>query len=410
MFTTKRPGSLSHGEAAETLRTALEPSHPDNAADGIVEGLAASSVLAAADAPVPAPPAPKLESLCNKVTEVASVLAPCTCRARTCDRCGRRIGWEVRQVLLERADFWQRPGMFTLTVDRSRFASPEAAHAAITDGKFIARLMRRLGVARWMWTLEFQTKTGDGWPHWHLLVDLASCPGGRLDLKLAWHLWRDLWKLGGLQLKVKETKAADARHAVFYITKYLTKPPRGGFPIWVLERHSLRFVQGCKALGPIVSKPRTAPDPTSPPRRRRRYLGRRSLLDRTAGCEQHTHVFDVDIDTDTGAIRHAYRGTIKASLELLEVASLNEDMGQGQVNRAEVLGKECRVLVGADAGLVEAHLERRPRYAVRAFEAVAARREAILARNVFAARRSAALEVSEVNESSVNVSTTGATK
>src|SRR5690606_33249807 len=126
----------------------------------------------------------------------------CHCRCRTCPGCGPRYGWKVRQRLLNGADLFTRPGLFTLTVDRSAFGGPEDAFLRITQDGYVRRLMRLLGVTVWAWTLEFQMLTGDGWPHWHLVIQV---PPGGLDLKRAWHLWRDKWGLGGLDLKRKSS-------------------------------------------------------------------------------------------------------------------------------------------------------------------------------------------------------------
>ncbi len=109
--------------------------------------------------------------------------------------------------------------------------------------------MRLLGVERWLWTLELQMKTGEGWPHWHLVIDL---PPGGIDLTKAWRLWRDKWHLGGLDLQRKNNR--NAEHAMFYVTKYLTKYPKEGFPDWILNLdRRIRWVQACGKLGPLVS-------------------------------------------------------------------------------------------------------------------------------------------------------------
>lgn len=149
--------------------------------------------------------------------------------------------------------------MLTLTVDRSHFASPRAAWERVSGKKALSELMWKLGVKWWFWALEFQMGKGpdphrEGWPHWHVLVDLSTCPGGRLDLERAWYLWRDCWGLGRLDLSRKKVVASSGLHGVNYITKYLTKMPRHGFPDWVLGCDSMRFVQGCRALGPLVSR------------------------------------------------------------------------------------------------------------------------------------------------------------
>src|SRR5690554_6506935 len=176
-------------------------------------------------------------------------MCPTQCRCRTCDKCGPLIGWRTRQAMLSKAHLFRVPAMLSLTVDRKRFESPEAAHKAITEGGYVRRLMRLFGIRTWFWVLEFQTKTGEGWPYWHILLDLGDC-GGRLDLTRAWHLWRDKWGLGGLDLSAPKS-FENAAHAVYYVTKYLTKMPEA-FPPWVLLRKKvIRFVGGAKCIGSL---------------------------------------------------------------------------------------------------------------------------------------------------------------
>lgn len=139
--------------------------------------------------------------------------------------------------------------MFTFTVDRNAFGSPLDAFLTINGGGYIRRLMRLLKVDLWAWTLELQMKTGEGWPHWHMVIDL---PPGGLNLERAWRLWRDKWHLGGLDLQRKKNKFA--KHALFYVTKYLTKYPEAGFPDWLLHYdHRIRWVGSTRSLGPLVS-------------------------------------------------------------------------------------------------------------------------------------------------------------
>ena len=65
-------------------------------------------------------------------------------------------------------------------------------------------------------------------------------------------LWRDKWHLGGLDLQRKKNKSA--KHALFYVTKYLTKYPEAGFPDWLLHYdHRIRWVGSTRSLGPLVS-------------------------------------------------------------------------------------------------------------------------------------------------------------
>ena len=98
----------------------------------------------------------------------------------------------------------------------------------------------------------YQQKTGSGWPRWHILVDRSDAPHKRINLDRAWELWRDKWGLGGLQLQAGR-EFDDPRHAIFYVTKYLIKPPEKGYPVWVLEtKKTIRFFQGSGKLGSIL--------------------------------------------------------------------------------------------------------------------------------------------------------------
>jgi hypothetical protein len=248
-----------------------------------------------------------------------AAVVPCKCRCRTCGTCGPLMGWRVRQCLLSKAERFQNPAMLSLTVDRRHFASPQEAHHRITKGSFIARLMRLLGIATWFWVLEFQTKTGDGWPHWHLLIDLADVHN-RLNLPRAWHLWRDKWKLGGLDLSVKRSFAEPA-HAVHYVTKYLTKMPEA-FPVWVIQSQNIiRFIGGCKSLGSLTGQPPRDAESCEPdPQMKLFKEPRTALIVRMSRCGETASVFCVDGDSETGEGGRSWMATIKARpMDLMEM-------------------------------------------------------------------------------------------
>ncbi len=242
------------------------------------------------------------------------VISPCRCRVRCCVVCGRRDGWTARQRLYEHvaAGRFSAPDLLTLTVDRSRFATPEAAHKFVNAEKYVSRLMRLLGVKWWAWVLEFQTKTGDGWPHWHVLIDKSALPGRFLDLKRAWKFWRDKWGVGGLQL-AGDRKGMTPKHAVNYITKYMLKPPEGGYPSWVLHSSHLKFIGSSMAVGALTTDPKdTSPDPDDDPEPR----GPTSpLIDRMAACGQSSVLFAERVDPDTGEVRLQHVGRVPMSPE-----------------------------------------------------------------------------------------------
>ena len=96
-------------------------------------------------------------------------ITPFRCRCPMCGTCGPKRGWIIRQNVLAKSAMFKVPRLLTLKVDRhgtlnecQGFESPEDAHRKITDGRFLARLMRHLGITRWVVVLEFQMKTGDG--------------------------------------------------------------------------------------------------------------------------------------------------------------------------------------------------------------------------------------------------------
>lgn len=293
----------------------------------------------------------RLESSGNKVTSLGRVVAGCSCGVRTCETCGPRLGWRVRQNMLGTLDKWRRPGLLTLTIARASFKGPREAYERVTRGKFVPRLMRALGVKLWAWALEFQQQTGDGWPHWHLLVDLADVPGGKLNLAKAWELWRGKWGLGGLDLSMKAAKIASPEHAVFYLTKYLTKMPKGGFPPWVMKSHGIRFVQGCRKLGPLVAPPKPPQKKPAAAEPVKQYRPRQSMLGRIAACRMTSRVFDQQIDANTGELRFKYCGALPVSpawlLQLLELGRLPA----GTASLGESASGKPAVLLGPTASL-----------------------------------------------------------
>lgn len=229
----------------------------------------------------------------------------------------------MRERLVAKAGEFRRPKLFTLTVDRRRFpGGPQEAHQFISEGRYVARLLRLLGVPLWAWVLEFQTKTGEGWPHWHILIDLARCPKGRIDLKRAWALWRDTWHLGGLDLSDKDRKFKDPTHAIHYITKYLIKQPEGGYPEWVLNTHGVKFIGSCRSLGPLVGDENQPFKPKPDPDNKREYPPRRPFLKRTARCGLTSRVFLRTIDQQTGETSMRWLGDLPAKPEDLVRANL----------------------------------------------------------------------------------------
>lgn len=164
----------------------------------------------------------------------------------------------VRGVDVKRADdivevISQTPGrwMFvTLTVDRSLFLGPE--HAYQRCNEYVRKAAAAIS-GLWVNIYEVQSKTGDGWPHWHLLIrcregDRRSDAELKAAVESKWRTCQYAEELnretGEVRLRrvsrerigfvdVEEIK--DDRGAAIYVSKYLMKPwPKGPAP-WMLE-------------------------------------------------------------------------------------------------------------------------------------------------------------------------------
>lgn len=239
------------------------------------------------------------------------------CNCRTCPECGRRLGRKTREILEspDRLALFPFPVMLTLTIDPKKFASPEAAHETVTDGGYIRRLLRLLGITTWVWVLEFHKS---GWPHWHILVDLSE--RGRLtpaDLRRCWHLWRDKWGLGGLDVQERDGFASPT-HAVRYVTKYLTKYPRHGYPAWFLKGSRRRVCQASRKVGRLTAGESKPDDRDDKPTTTR--ADSRPIVDRMAECGQAVSVIRERADQATGEVVREYLGEIPVSrAELVEL-------------------------------------------------------------------------------------------
>lgn len=183
-------------------------------------------------------------------------LRSCRCWSRACSHCAPVLGRRVTSRLLQQVSSWKHPRLLTLTVDRSLFTSPQHAYKYVTKARLLPRLMAALGVERWVRVLEFQMMTWDergrGWPHWHFMIDKGT-RRGYVNYAKAWHLWRDEWKVGGVDVtNQKKMEGKAPAYMVTYLCKYLVKFPQEGFPSWVMDLTNVRFIQGSRSVGALV--------------------------------------------------------------------------------------------------------------------------------------------------------------
>lgn len=200
------------------------------------------------------------------------------CKHWMCEQCKLSRGLALKRHLLAKAALFKSPRLYTVTINRAWFKSPEEAYNYVLGKKFLARLLtKEMGVRRWLWVLEAQENSGEGWPHWHILMDVSDLPGrwyhsgsretrvtkpkeGRgwayiphfFDLNRVHRLLRE-WKIGEqCKLTVRRDEFNSPEHAINYIVKYLIKMPERGYPAWMYHHNRLRFIQASRALGRLT--------------------------------------------------------------------------------------------------------------------------------------------------------------
>ena len=177
------------------------------------------------------------------------------CKSWACPRCGPSYWAGVRRKVQPYLPLFRKPGMLTLTLDRERFPSPEAAYEHARG--YIRRLLDLMGLDKAFVVLAFHPKAPE-WAHWHLLIDLDDC-GGFLDFKRMWHLWRDKWGCG--RFDVSPPKGRDAVAAAGYILGY-AQHQAGVVADWVIER--TRVPRAYEVYGSLREAMRGGTPPPAP--------------------------------------------------------------------------------------------------------------------------------------------------
>lgn len=161
-----------------------------------------------------APPAPKAETVEPRAREKRADIWRDGCGSWACPSCCVVLGAELRRRLLKRLD-GERAILVTLTIDRSKFASPVEAWRYIKRQKCIPRSIADFygahglsGNGAWISKMELQR---GGWPHWHCLLivpeDLQLPRKGAFD---------EFWEHGFSNVRWRGG-------SVGYFTKYIVK-------------------------------------------------------------------------------------------------------------------------------------------------------------------------------------------
>lgn len=218
------------------------------------------------------------------------------------------------------------PVFLTITVNREKFESAEQAFNQTM--RWLSRLVsERLGVKVWGRVAEVQTRSGDGWIHWHLLIDVgdtrydASSWKGRawVDLKQlradVMRYWCHNWRFGGEGSQ--DVQPVRKRQAVAgYLSKYVVKP-WPAIPQWVLRRKIIRLVGFSLAANRILRQAGLLENRNPPrscrPRQRRPIT---ALMDRLAASGLTSKVIQ----------GRRWLGNLHGTMEDIVIASL---AGQG---------------------------------------------------------------------------------
>lgn len=185
---------------------------------------------------------------------------PCNCRF--CEECHERLGICLREEVREVIKDWKSPRLWTLTVDPELFDSPEEAFRYVREKRCISELMRSLRKfdyigKHYFAVIEYHK---NGWPHWHFIVDAKALKIPHEYVLERWGKFRpaeageprhadscDCEQCGCGTTAVRKRPAfggvnfaphqkfQNGTHAANYITKYLVKAPKEGYPDWVLD-------------------------------------------------------------------------------------------------------------------------------------------------------------------------------
>lgn len=183
------------------------------------------------------------------------------CKRQVCSCCGRVVGMQARHLMQDRLAELQREHgtegdvqLWTLTLDRERYASPEAAWLDVGKHRRVGEAMRKMGIKWCVVVLEWHKS---GWPHWHVLV---WKPEQRMridhaEMTKAWGRGHTLYKCRYRDQHGRwRPEPKPMAWAVNYIAGYLTKRDESSMPEWIGNRSRVRMIWASRAWGPVVTK------------------------------------------------------------------------------------------------------------------------------------------------------------
>jgi hypothetical protein len=154
----------------------------------------------------------------------------------------------------------------TLTVDRSAWMSPEAAYQRCNERT--RKVLARIGALAFT-AVELQTKTGDGWPHWHAVVrpddQSITLEEVRAIVDRHWRVTTESVdrETGEVTRSVERIGVPQAQHVdevrdnegcAIYVSKYVTKV-WDAVPRWMgVSRRRMRKIRMSDAFYDVLER------------------------------------------------------------------------------------------------------------------------------------------------------------
>lgn len=241
----------------------------------------------------------------------------------------RRKSAELTAALRQRFK-GKRPLFLTLTYDRSEFDNAQDCYHRGSDERhvraFIGRLSAYLGkslTGLWICKLEWQDADGEGWPHFHLLIDW---PGFISHSVLV-----GLWGWGHPHIK-----RASSEH-IAYFSKYFGKS--GGAPGWLMMERP-KSVKVIRVSPGFWNKERVDREPVAKKYKWPLYVPLGAVLERAGGgvtvhCDSSSRVRSFDV------------GLVRAASCLRSVGVPVSSDGTGRIRARAEFSVVCGLLASA---------------------------------------------------------------